>query len=91
MLEITKNCIVCQQVIEELKKQRFSDLDIKLFELNGKLQNLRLSKEDIQTYYVKDDKNIVKVKDDVQIEFGEMNEQQIDNWAFPKRIRIANV
>lgn len=48
--------------IEELKKQRFSDLDIKLFELNGKLQNLRLSKEDIQTYYVNDDKNIVKTR-----------------------------
>ena len=46
--------------VEEMRKNNSPDLDVKILELEGKLQNLRISKDEIENNYGKGKKNVVK-------------------------------
>lgn len=66
--------------IQELQKTG-SDYETELIKLKGKLRQLRLSKEDIESYYAKSTKDEIKTKNARYVKQGYISNKKFENAA----------
>lgn len=77
--ELVKEIKSLTSSIEQLKKKSSDFLGTKPFELQGRLQNLRLSKQDLESNYKKSDKSVIESKGLRYINQSSISQEKFEN------------